>query len=323
MIWLYVIIFAVSCLILYWSSSRLVKSLIKIAKFLGWREFVVAFFIMAVAGSFPNLFLGISSAVRGIPELSFGDIVGGNIIDLTLAVALAVLIGGVNLPAKSKMVQSSAVFTVVIAVLPLVLIIDGVLGRGDGLILFFVFIFYIFWLFSKSERFKKVYTKQNEEQKKEKNKITFKSFLKNIGRILFALALLLLASQGIVISAQVFSEALSFTLPLFGILIVALGNASPEIYFAIISARKKKTWFILGDLMGSIIIAASFVLGIVAIICPIEVDFSPFAIARIFLFLSALFFFITVRSDKKINKKEGIVLLLIYISFVVAEVFFK
>jgi len=42
---------------------------------LGWREFVVAFFIMALAGSLPSLFLGINSAIQGIPELSFGDIV--------------------------------------------------------------------------------------------------------------------------------------------------------------------------------------------------------------------------------------------------------
>ncbi|MEA3344095.1 MAG: hypothetical protein U9Q16_00190, partial [Patescibacteria group bacterium] len=276
--WLYISIFAISCLVLYWSSSKLVKNLIKIAKFLGWREFVVAFFIMAIAGSTPSLFLGINSAIQGIPELSFGDIVGGNIIDLTLVVALAVLIGGVSLPAQSKMVQKSAVFTVVVAILPLILIIDGVLGRGDGLVLVSVFIFYAFWLFSKSERFKKVYTKSNGEKKTKNNKITFRSFLKSLWGILFALILLLLASEGVIISAQAFADALSFTLPLFGILIVGLGNSFPEIYFVIVCARKKKTWLILGDLMGSVVVAATLILGIVAIIYPIEVGFSPFAI---------------------------------------------
>jgi len=323
MIWLYISIFSVSCLILYWSSSKLIKGLIRIAKFSGWREFVVAFFIMAVAGSFPSLFLGINSAIQGIPELSFGDIVGGNIIDLTLVVALAILIGGVNLPARSKIVQTSALFTVVVAILPLILIIDGVLGRGDGLILLFVFIFYAFWLFSKSERFKKVYTKSNGEKKIKNNKVTFRGFLKSSWGVLFALILLLLASEGVVISAKAFADALSFTLPLFGILIVGLGNSFPEIYFVIVCARKKKTRLILGDLMGSVVVAATLVLGIVAMICPIEADFSPFAIARIFLVLSALFFFVVVRSDRKTTKKEGIILLLTYILFVATEVFFK
>ncbi|MEA3344107.1 MAG: hypothetical protein U9Q16_00255, partial [Patescibacteria group bacterium] len=130
-------------------------------------------------------------------------------------------------------------------------------------------------------------------------------------------------SEGVIISAQAFADALSFTLPLFGILIVGLGNSFPDIYFVIVCARKKKTWLILGDLMGSVVVAATLILGIVAIIYPIEVGFSPFAIARIFLVLSALFFFLVVRSDRKITKKEGIILLLIYVLFVLSEIFLK
>jgi cation:H+ antiporter len=143
MLVLYIIIFIISCSVLFWSGSRLVKGLMKIARFLGLREFVVAFFVMAIAGSLPNLFVGINSALHGIPQLSFGDIVGGNMVDLTLAVALAILIGGRSLPARSKLVQTSTVFTVIIALLPLVLIFDGALSGGDGLILISAFFVWI------------------------------------------------------------------------------------------------------------------------------------------------------------------------------------
>ena len=102
-------------------------------------------------------------------------------IDLTLAVGLAVLIGGASLPAKSRMVQTSAIFTVVIAILPLILILDGKLGRGDGLILLFAFTIYIFWLFSKEERFKKVY-----DSGKGKPIRKFRNFLKDLGKIILA-----------------------------------------------------------------------------------------------------------------------------------------
>ncbi len=338
MVWLYILIFIISCFLLFWSGSRLVNGLIKMAKFLGWREFVVAFFIMAVAGSAPNLFVGINSAIHGIPQLSFGEIVGGNVVDLTLAVALAILIGGSALPVKSKMVQTSTIFTAIAAVLPLVLILDGNLGRGDGLILLSAFAFYIVWLFSKEERFRKRYiNNKNKEEKKPvikpelrswkivEHKIfrQFKGFFKAFGKVIIALLLLLAASEGIVRSAHAFSSALGVSLPVIGILIVGLGNALPETYFAIISARKKRTWMILGNLMGAIIICATFILGIVALICPIEVaDFSPFAIARVFLVISALFFLVFVRTDRKITKKEAWFLLLIYVVFVIAEVFF-
>ena len=335
MTWLF--IFIISCFVLFWSGSRLIKGLTRMARYLALREFVLAFFVMAFAGTLPNLFVGINSALHGIPQLSFGEIVGGNVIDLTLAVGLAILIGNTTIQTKSKMVQTSTIFTAVIAVLPLVLILDGSLGRGDGLILLLAFALYIFWLFSKEERFRKVYKENKNEdgrgmrlidflrnRKEPKSIRQFKVFLKDSGNVIVSLALLSVASWGVVRSAQVFSDALSLSLPMVGILIVGLGNALPETYFAIVSARKRQTWLILGNLMGSIIVSATLVLGIVVLISPIRnIDFSPFAIARIFLIISAVFFLIVVRTDQKITKKEAILLIAIYIFFLLTEIFFK
>jgi len=106
--------------------------------------------------------------------------------------------------------------------------------------------------------------------------------------------------------------------------VIGAGNCLPELYFAIISARKGQTWMILGDIMGSVIAPATLVLGVVALINPIEIsDFEPFAIARIFLIVSALFFLFCVRTGQKITRKEALLLLLIYIVFVVAELAIK
>jgi len=337
MFWLF--IFIISCFILFWSGSHLVKSLMGIARYLHLREFVVAFFVMAFAGSLPNLFIGINSALQGIPELSFGEIVGGNALDLTLAVALAVLIGGNALQVKSKMVQTSTFFTTVIAILPLILIWDGTLSRKDGWILLIAFFLYLLWLFSKEERFRKVY--KGDKKKTEHKPVLsfvdfiihrqpynpfrrFRIFLKNFMGVLFFLALLLIASWGVVESAQAFAAFLGISLPLIGILIVGLGNALPETYFAIASARKHQTWMILGDLMGSVIVCATLVLGVVVLIHPIEnIDISPFVIARVFLIIAAIFFFIAIRTDSKITKKEALFLLLIFIIFFIAEIIFR
>ena len=316
--WFYILIFLGSCGLLFLASSWLVGALIRIARFLGWREFVVAFFVMAFAGSVPNLFVGVSSAIHKIPQLSFGDIIGGNLIDLTLAVALAVLIGK-GLSSESKMVQTSSIFTIVVAIQPLILILDGTLGRIDGVILILTFFFYIFWLFSKKERFTKTYEDNQIPVIKE-----FKIFIKDLGKVILGISLLLLAAEGMVRSASFFAESLNLSIALIGILIVGLGNALPEIYFAIASARRGQTWMILGNLMGSIIVPATLVLGIVALICPIEVpDFSPFAIGRFFLIISAIFFLFFVRTGRKITKKEAFFLLGIYITFVLVEILTK
>ena len=317
-LWLSILIFIASCAGLYFAGELVVGSLMRTAKFLGWREFVVAFIVIAFAATLPNLFVGITSAINKIPELSFGDVVGGNVIDLTLAVALAALVAK-SLPADSRTVQTTSFFTTTIAILPLLLILDGELGRGDGLVLILTFGFYLWWLFSKQERFTKVYNENKIPLSKR-----LPTLLKDIGKIILGITILILASKGIVESALFFAETFNLSLSLIGILIVSLGNALPETYFAIASARKGQTWMILGDLMGSIIAPATLVLGIVVLICPIQIpDFSPFVIARLFLIISAFFFFIFLRTGKKITRREAIFLLGIYVTFVLSEIFYN
>ncbi len=313
---LYIFIFIISFFLLILSSNWLIKALIKLAKFLGWKEFVVGFFTMALAGAIPNLSVGLSSVIHKIPQLSFSEIVGGNIIDLTLAMALAALISKGGLTLASRTVQGSAIFTIIVAVLPLLLIFDGTLSSMDGLLLILAFIIYIFWLFHKEDRFSKVYNKMKEP-------LGFKTAFKNVGLLIGAVIVLLLAAEGIVRSATFFSITLNFPLVLIGTLIIGLGNALPEIIFGIQAARKGNDWLVVGNLMGSVIIPATLVLGLVAFLRPIEItDFSPYAIGRFFLIMAAIFFLLFLRTGQKITKKEAIFLLGIYLAFILAEVLF-
>ena len=317
MIFLYIAIFIGSCVLLYFSGRWVIEGLMKVSRFLGWREFVVAFFVMAFAASLPNLFVGVTAAFHKTPQLSFGDIAGNNLVALTVAVALAVFFAkGKEISAESRMIQTTAIFTIVAATLPLFLILDGTLSRIDGGLLVGFFVFYIFWLFSKQERFTKIY-----EEEKVSIKAGFKKFPKALGKVILGIALLLLAAQGIVMAAKGFADAFDISIILIGVLITGLGSALPEIYFAVVAAKRGETWMILGDLMGAVVVPATFVLGIVALICPIEIfDPSPLFIARIFLIVAALFFFFSVRTDRKITQREAFFLLGIYIAFLLVEI---
>lgn len=322
MLLFYCLVFILSCCALYLSGNWLVDSLKRISKFLRWRGFIIAFFIVALASTIPNLFVGISAAIHKIPQLSFGDIVGNNLVALTVAVALSVLIGKRSIPTEGKILERSALFTAFVAILPMLLLWDGILGRVDGIILLLVFFFYVLWLASNKERFK-VFA-GDQEMQVPKIMIEFKVFLKDIGRILISLIFLLLAAEGIVKSAQFFATSFNLSLPIIGILIVGLGNALPEIRFAVASAKAGETEMILGNLMGSIIMPATLVLGIVALICPIVIpDFTPFVVARAFMIISAIAFYIFARRHGKITRKEAIILLLVYVLFVVIEVLIK
>ena len=73
--------------------------------------------------------------------------------------------------------------------------------------------------------------------------------------------------------------------------------------------------------MGNVVITATLVLGIVALISPINVgNISSFAVARFFLLAAAVLFFLFIKTSQKITKKEGLLLASLYFAFIIAEI---
>lgn len=314
-----IIIFIISCTLLYLAGELIVKSMLRLSRYLGVTEFIVAFFVMAFSASLPNLFVGITSASQGIPELSFGDIMGNNMVSMTLAVALCVFFASKKeIPINSETIRATTFFTIISAVLPIILIADGSISRIDGVVLIGFFIYYIYWIFSKKERFTKIYTEEIGGGIIEK----FKAAIFDIVKTLFAISILILAAHGMVYATS--AIAIDFGLPLIlvGIIIIGLGNSMPDIYFGVVSAKKGETSMILGGLMGSVIILSSLVLGIVSIISPIHNENLELSIInRIFIIGAAILFFLFSKTGDKITSKESCLLLTIYIAFITATIF--
>ena len=303
-----------SFLLLAFSGKWLIDALSRLGVCFKLKEFVLAFFVVGIGATIPNLIIGIVAALHKIPELSFGDVVGSNIFDISIVVGLAALISKGGLSSNSRTVQGSAVFITIIALLPLFLIFDGVLSRLDGILLLFAFAIYIFWLFSKKDRFTKVY--ENCQQN-----FSLKEIVKDVFIILTGLILLLVGGQGVVQSATYFYETLHLPLGLIGIFIVAIGTCLPETFFSLHAARKGQDWMILGNQMGNVAITSTFILGIVSLIMPIKIaDFSPYVVARLFLIIAVLSFFFITKTGQKITRKEGLFLIAIYVVFLIVEI---
>jgi cation:H+ antiporter len=321
MSWLiYIGIFCVSIWGMRISSEWLIGGLMRLSKAVGVREFVVGFCVMAAASSLPNLFLGVTAASRGIPELSLGDIFGNNFVAMTLAVAIAIFFAPKKeIEANSKTVQTTAIFTMIAALFPVALMLDGVLSRSDGIVLIGLFIGYLFWLFTKKDMFSKVYN-HGEHHRGVMKRIS--QALGDLFLVLFGVIIIVAASIGIVISASAIATGLGVSLVVVGLLGTGLGNALPEIYFAVASSKRNETQLIIGNLMGAVIFPATLVLGVVVLIHPIQSPNEYFAItSRIFLFLAAVLFFFFTRSKQKISLGEGLILLGLYVTFVATVVF--
>ncbi|MFA6336236.1 MAG: hypothetical protein WCX48_11940, partial [Bacteroidales bacterium] len=129
---LHILILLGSFILLAISGKWMIDAMSRIGVCLKLKEFVLAFFVVGIGATIPNLIIGVFSAVKGIPELSFGDVIGSNIFDISIVIGLAALISRSGLSSNSRTVQGSAIFMMIIALLPMALILDSELSRLDG-----------------------------------------------------------------------------------------------------------------------------------------------------------------------------------------------
>ncbi len=308
------IIFITSFIILSYAGSLLVRSMTRISELFGLSEYLVAFVLMSVATSIPELFIGISSIIQDTPSLSFGNILGTNLLTLTLIIGI-VAVASNGIKVDSKISRQNFYLIFFIAFLPILLATDGIISRGDGILLLLSFAIYIYRLLAEKEYF----TKRVEEIE-----FSFASILstfKNLRRFFVGIVLLIVSSFFIVWSSIEIVEQLNFTFFAFGILFVALGTSLPELIFGMKAAFMKHKSMMLGNSLGSIAFNATFVVGLTSVIRPITTDFSDGAfLVSLFLFIAFVLFNIFSYRHSGISRKEGIVLLLLYLVFLAFEI---
>ncbi|MFH1358461.1 MAG: hypothetical protein ABIH37_01070 [archaeon] len=307
--------FIISCLILLVSGIFLVKSLTKISKFLGISEFSAAFIIMAFAASIPELFVGISSAISGTPELSLGNIIGANILNLTLISGIIIL-SAKHIDFKTKKIGSDVYFMLLSILLLIVLFtIGNELSRIDGIILLVVFIYHTYEILKRRRKYKKTKTK---DEKKEKISRFYWLLI-----FMTALIGLFIGSNLVVQYSSKLALDFGLTQIVIGLFIISFATTLPDLIFGLSAAHLKHKDMAIGNQIGSVVTTTGLVLGIVALIHPIKAGFMPFITSAIFLFVSGFIFYTFIKSGKKLSTYEGISLILIYVLFIMIEFFIR
>lgn len=319
MIFWLLLIFCVSCVILVRSGTWVVGALTRISKFLGWKEFVVASILMAFASSLPEIFVGVTSALSRRPELSFGNVIGSNIIALTLIIGIGAVLGK-GLKFKGRILRSSSVYAVIISFLPFILLLDRRISRIDGIILLGSLLFYFKELLREEERFTKVFANHFQE-----GWGSLKLFLKDLLVFFLGVFLLLISAEGVVWSASKLSLVFNLPLIIIGLFLVALGTSIPEIAFGIKSVIMGHKEMIIGEAVGSVVVNSALALGIVGLIAPFTIanNLLFYIVGFIFMLITALTFLFFSWTGYKITSKEALVLIGIYILFVLVEIIVK
>ncbi len=256
------ILLAVSLGALLYAGGMLVRSLTWVGRYLNISEYVLSFVLAAFATSLPELFVGVSSAFRAVPELSFGNLMGANVLNMTLVLGISILAAG-HIPTRGGLHKEDVFLTTGSVVLPGLLVIDHTLSRLDGMVLIGMFIFYTIHLIRETHAAPAVNAVSGEEH-------TLKSFLRHLA-ILILGALLLIASSQLAVKESVAIAAI-FNFPLFLVgIIIAFGTTLPEMVFGIKSVTLRHSAMSVGNSLGSVVLNTTLILGVVATIHPISV----------------------------------------------------
>ncbi len=310
MIFLYIILIAFLCIVLIKSADFTINNLNKIALALNWSKFIISFFLVAIATSLPEIFIGITSAVYRVPALSLGNIVGANIINLTLILGLVTIVGR-GVPVKKNDFKRFILMTGLM-LLPFIFVLNGHVSRLEGVIALSGFVLYIIAISCK-----KNYLNQDNIVSS-KTKDIYKEFI----YCLLGVGLLVISANLITKIAQILALNFGLSLILTGVLIVSLGTTLPELIFGIRATMRGHKEMALGCSLGTIIANAYLGLGLAAIIYPISViDIKRLMWTLAFLMAAVVILIIFSASSQKISRKEGAALVLFYLGFLMVQIF--
>ncbi len=296
--------FAAASSVMIKAGDYAIKSLTSIGKNLNIGHFIISFFLVGFVSAFPEGFVSVISAVEGVPSLGFGALIGSVIADLTLLVGIVAVIA-----VKTKVTRGFTYELWLFSLVSLLLAFgfDGSLSRMDGAILAGGSILFFYSVLQQNH----VVDRLVHSDKRH--------IAKQLAIFLISAVAIFLSANYVVSSAQ--SIAVDFGIPvvIVGLVFVALATSLPEAVFAITAAKKKLADIAIGELFGVIVIDASLLVGIVAMINPITIPTVELTKIAVFALTSVALSTYFIRSGRLLTWKEGIVLIFFYMLFIMTE----
>ena len=281
-----------------------------VAKAFGIPTLIIGLTIVAFGTSAPEAAVSITASIKGMNDISLGNVVGSNLCNLLLVLGISSL--GGCLTARRKIITRDFVYAIFSSIVMVILSFSyfigdgksGVIDRTDGLILLCFLGIYLYALLGDAIRSVKV--------KEEKTKFNLKDFF----NIIIGIVGIILGGQLVVNSATNIAEMLKVSQNVIALTIVAIGTSLPELVTSAVAARKGESDIAIGNVVGSNIFNIFFILGISSVISPISYGFNSFVDIVIMLFASIMVYFLTLKNFR-IGNKKGLILLGTYAIYMI------
>lgn len=303
-----VLFIIVGLVLLVVGGNWLLKSSVGLSLRFNISKIIVGLTVVSFATSAPEMIVSIQAALNGFPDIALGNVIGSNIGNIGLVLGVVLLINTIQVDNSfyvtdwpTKMLASTLLF--------IFLVIDGGLTRIDGLIFIFVLAIFLIILIKKNKRVQ-VELEVSEEENM--------PYLKIIGFLVLGGVSLWGGSELLVKGAVNLAENVGVSKRVIAVTVVSIGTSIPELASSIIAAIKKENDISIGNIIGSNIFNILSVLGVTAIIKPIEKVDVRIVEQDIYWMLGFAFILLPLVIFPKrgsLSFKEGILLLMAYGTF--------
>lgn len=297
-----------SFVIMVKSANMLVFGIDRYAKKEGLSDFLIGLLIVSFTASTPELVSSITGLFAGDEGIVFGTILGSNIAGLTLVLGIYALVGR-KIKLYNKVLAKMEVALFFLISIPFFLGADGQLSRYDGLVLIAVYFAYVIFVWIREAKAGKM-----------KKDVKIKFIWKDSLIFLLALGALFLSSRWLVFSSITAAKLLNIPTFLMAIIVLGIAASLPDIFVGIRAILSGDVGIGVGGSLGSMIVKALFFFGLLAVIRPLPVDLRALAVT-IGVTVFSLAFVLYLSEKQEMDWKHGLLLLLVYISYLLIETF--
>ncbi len=306
----HLIIYALAFIGIWIGSGLAIGAVERLSKILKISSFAVSFVILGLLTSVGELSVGINSIIRDDPEIYVGTLIGASIVIFMLIIPLLAITGN-SIKISPEFRGFNLLASLVVIALPVVLVMDGQLGKADSFVAMALFGFLVIAVQSKKGLLERV--KINSRA----NVRVWKELL----RIVFGIATIFVGSKFVVEQTEYFSYALQLSPFVLSLLLISIGTNIPELSFVIRSAFMKNNQVAFGDYIGSAAFN-TFLLGMLTVLYgrPVVLT-NNYLISLSFLLVGLFAFYYFARSKNTITRLEGLLLLALYAVFLAVELY--
>ena len=313
----WIVLIVLGFILLIKGADFLVDGASNIAKKFHIPDIIIGLTIVSIGTSMPELFVSITSAIHGYPDMAIGNIVGSNIANLLLILGMSSIIRSIKFKRETRLIEIPMCLGISLLFVLLCNLGHDVTRFDAGIliVLFVMFIGYTIVMAKKGEEFDK---EDDDEKVVEKTRAS-KSTIKDIVFLILGAVLLKLGGDLTVNNAVEVAKYFGLSEKLISVTILAIGTSLPELVTSVSAAIKGKSDIAIGNILGSNIFNMLLIIGVSAMIKPIVYNVS-YNLDMIFLIGGTLVLslFPIIPPKNKMSRGNGLVYVIIYIGYLIS-----